>query len=226
MPDRNDVAYLNAVLDEILSKYNVDKKRIFLIGHSNGGFMAHRMACDAADRIAAIVSFAGAQWLDPADCKPSGPVAVVELHGDADLSYDPTTMMYGIPYDGGSTPEGVFPSAPATVQTCADKNGCSGPIVETDQSYDFVPDLPAIPVADASPDDAAPASDASADSGSRVDATPDAPSPNETKVAKYACKGSVDTELWTITGGSHMPPLNTSTLGEAVWAFFQAHPKP
>ena len=228
----DDVAYLNAVLDEILSNYNVDKKRIFLIGHSNGGFMAHRMACDAADRIAAIVSFAGAQWLDPADCKPSAPVAVVELHGDADLRYDPKTMLWGIPYDGGSTPEGTFPSAPTTVQTWANKNGCSGPILETDQSYDLVPDLPAIANADASPYAAAPASDASADGGepldgeASVDATPDAPSPNETRVAKYACKGSIDTELWTIKGGGHMPPLNTSTLGEAVWAFFRAHPKP
>jgi polyhydroxybutyrate depolymerase len=226
MPD--DVAYLNAVIDDIVKNYNVDKKRIFLIGHSNGGFMAHRMACDAADRIAAIVSFEGAQWLDPTRCQPTARVSVVELHGDNDLAYDPATMMYGIPYDGGSTPEGTFPSAPATVQTWADKNGCAGALAATTQTYDLVPNLPPPPLApDASPSDGSPGDAASLDAGSTLDAPPESGvSPDETKVEKYACKGSIDTELWTIKGGTHMPRLNPATFGEAVWAFFSAHPKP
>ena len=39
--------------------YNVDPGRVCLIGHSNGGFMSHRFACDRADLVAAIVSLAG-----------------------------------------------------------------------------------------------------------------------------------------------------------------------
>src|SRR5581483_1904160 len=50
----DDVAYLDAVLDDISAKYNVDPKRIFVVGHSTGGFMSHRFACDAASRVAAI----------------------------------------------------------------------------------------------------------------------------------------------------------------------------
>ena len=39
------------LVDEIASVYPVDKKRVFLVGHSNGGFMSHRMACDKSERI-------------------------------------------------------------------------------------------------------------------------------------------------------------------------------
>jgi Esterase PHB depolymerase len=34
----DDVAYVNAMIDDISTKYNVDPKRIFVVGHSNGAF--------------------------------------------------------------------------------------------------------------------------------------------------------------------------------------------
>ena len=40
----------------------VDPQRIYVVGHSNGGFMSYRLACTRADRIAAIVSLAGATF--------------------------------------------------------------------------------------------------------------------------------------------------------------------
>ena len=46
--------------------------------------MAHRMACDHADAIAAIVSIAGATFLNPDDCAPSEPVSVLQVHGTND----------------------------------------------------------------------------------------------------------------------------------------------
>ena len=42
-------------------------------GHSNGGFMSYRMACDHADRIAAIAASPARCRTDPSGCKPSGP---------------------------------------------------------------------------------------------------------------------------------------------------------
>src|SRR6185503_2165428 len=42
----DDSAYLSSVIDQVSAAYSVDKKRVFVVGHSNGGFMAHRMACD------------------------------------------------------------------------------------------------------------------------------------------------------------------------------------
>src|SRR5258706_3929439 len=83
------------------------------MGHSNGGFMSHRLACDAP-RIAAIVSLAGAVWNDPSKCKPAGPVSILEVHGNADLT---------INYNGGQKKGYTYPPAHTTVATWAGKNG-------------------------------------------------------------------------------------------------------
>jgi polyhydroxybutyrate depolymerase len=96
----DDVAYLTAVIDDVSIRYNVDPQRIYIIGHSNGGFMAHRMACDRAARIAAVVSIAGAQWSYLPYCQPSEPVSVLQVHGTGD-----TTILYngGPGYPGART---------------------------------------------------------------------------------------------------------------------------
>ena len=80
----DDVAYLTGVIGEIQAKLAIDPKRIALVGHSNGGFMSYRIACDQAGLVAAIVSLAGATFADPTDCAPSEPVAVAQIHGTAD----------------------------------------------------------------------------------------------------------------------------------------------
>jgi polyhydroxybutyrate depolymerase len=80
----DDVGYIRGLIADVQGDYNVDRQRIYLVGHSNGAFMAHRLACDAAPEIAAIVSLAGATFEDPAACAPSEPVSVLDIHGDAD----------------------------------------------------------------------------------------------------------------------------------------------
>ncbi|HEX7601675.1 MAG TPA: PHB depolymerase family esterase [Polyangiaceae bacterium] len=113
----DDVAYINAVIDDVEKKYNVDTKRIFLVGHSNGAFMAHRLACDSAPRIAAIAALAGDVWADGTKCNPQNPVAILQIHGTADAV---------IAYAGGKNGNlAVYPSAPASVATWAAKNGCA-----------------------------------------------------------------------------------------------------
>ncbi len=60
----NDGAYIMGLVDEVSSKLNIDQKRIYIMGHSNGGFMAYALACAYSNRIAAIVSYAGAMHYD------------------------------------------------------------------------------------------------------------------------------------------------------------------
>lgn len=132
----NDIGYLMAMVTEIEGQYNIDKKRIFVLGHSNGGFMAHRIACDQADRIAAIVSLAGATYKNPEKCAASAPIAVLQVHGDADMT---------VPYEGGA-PEGiaVLPPAPGAVDTAslwADKNRCKPTPDSKAPAIDLVTDL-------------------------------------------------------------------------------------
>lgn len=127
----DDVAYIAAIIDDMSSKYAVDPSRVFVAGHSNGAFMANRVGCDLAGRVAAIVSFAGATWEDPARCATVRPVSVLLIHGDA----DPT-----ISYVGG-VDAATYPSAHATAATWAQKNGCTGTLTSTGRTLDLETNL-------------------------------------------------------------------------------------
>jgi len=113
----DDVAYLSALIDEALATYAADPDRVYLIGHSNGGFMSYRMACDASDKIAGIVSVAGATWGDATDCgDPSTPVSVLQIHGTNDTT---------IAYAGGTVASRTIPSARESVERFAERSGCT-----------------------------------------------------------------------------------------------------
>jgi polyhydroxybutyrate depolymerase len=122
----DDSSYLEGLVKEIGTRYAVDSKRVYFMGHSNGGFMSYRMACDHADTVAAIVSIAGAMWLDTSKCTPSAPVSVLEVHGTA----DPTILYAGgstAPPDGGAGGGAAYPGATTTVADWATYDGCSLP---------------------------------------------------------------------------------------------------
>jgi polyhydroxybutyrate depolymerase len=80
----NDVARLEALINRWLERPEIDPARVYVVGFSNGGFMAHRLACFMDDRLAAVVSISGAGRGREEACAPVSPIAVVEVHGDAD----------------------------------------------------------------------------------------------------------------------------------------------
>jgi len=94
----DDVGYIRGLITDIRHDYNVDRQRIYVVGHSNGAFMAHRLACDAAHDIAAIASLAGATFKDAALCTPAEPVSVLDIHGDADTTIRYQGGQIGAPY--------------------------------------------------------------------------------------------------------------------------------
>lgn len=116
----DDTAYLIGLIDEIVARYPVDPKRIFLVGHSNGGFMAYRLACEHADKIAAIASLAGGMWLPPISCQPAEPVAIVQIHGTTD-----ETVLYEGSMIGPVEGMPGYKAAQTTVEAWAAQNGCS-----------------------------------------------------------------------------------------------------
>jgi polyhydroxybutyrate depolymerase len=124
----DDVAYLDAVIDDIAARYPVDPASVFVVGHSNGAFMAHRYACDRAARVAAIVTLAGMQWKDQAHCQAGSPVSVLHVHGRNDET---------IKYDGGYTPAAAYPGAVETVGDWAAHDGCSGELATTGRKRDL-----------------------------------------------------------------------------------------
>lgn len=118
----DDSTYLSRLIDTVKDSYAVDADRVFIIGHSNGGYMAHRMACDHADQITAIASLAGIVWANPSRCTPSRPVSVLQIHG----TLDPTVRYVGGTFPGGRT----YPGAEQTVATWRQLNGCTD-VVDT-----------------------------------------------------------------------------------------------
>ena len=56
---RDDVKFLLTVITELKAKFNVDSKRLYLAGFSNGGQMAAKCTIAMSDKFAAIVESAG-----------------------------------------------------------------------------------------------------------------------------------------------------------------------
>src|SRR5262245_47511466 len=116
----DDVTYLTSIIDQVSAARNVDPSRVYVMGHSNGGFMSYRMACDAAERVAAIASIAGATWADTSKCNPSEPVSVRQVHGTADVAVN---YAGATPPNTGAYP-GAYPGAATSVATWAGYDGC------------------------------------------------------------------------------------------------------
>lgn len=122
----NDVDFVEALFADLDTRVCIDTRRTYATGLSNGAFFSYRLACDRAERFAAIAPVAGME--NNVSCAPSRPVPVMHFHGTADAT---------IPFDGGTIPFGrPYSSAPATVARWAGYNGCGGPLQETYQRGD------------------------------------------------------------------------------------------
>lgn len=113
----DDVGFARAIVQDVGAKMCVDPKRVYATGMSNGGHMAHRLACEAADVFAATASVAGVLSL-AGPCVPSRPISMVQFHGTADTI---------VGYES-------FPSVVPMMEAWAARNGCEpAPQVTFDQ---------------------------------------------------------------------------------------------
>ena len=89
--DADDFGFVEAIINEIASQYNVDTERIYAAGYSNGGMMAYGLANYKSDLVAAVASVSGVML----ECRGSTnhPMPVVHLHGTSDGV---------LPYNGSS----------------------------------------------------------------------------------------------------------------------------
>ena len=127
-----DDVYLLSILKEMESNYSIDAKRIYFVGHSNGGFMSYRMACKYPDRIAAIASLAGASFFKAADCGAKSSVSVLQVHGTKDGT---------ILYDGGQILGNSYPGAVASATQWATFNQCAQNAVTRSTKLDLEPNI-------------------------------------------------------------------------------------
>ena len=83
--DNEDVKFLKAVIEDVASKYKIDRQRIYCCGFSNGGMMTYALTNACSDIFAAFASISGFQ-LNEFHFRHAGwrPVPFLHIHGKAD----------------------------------------------------------------------------------------------------------------------------------------------
>jgi polyhydroxybutyrate depolymerase len=119
----DDVGFVRAVLDDLAGIANVDSRRVFATGISNGAMLCYRLAAELSDRIAAIAPVSGAMATET--FRPRRPVSVMHFHGTEDTI---------LPFGGGIGPRflatGVLPSVEHSIRVWAAADGCpADPVV-------------------------------------------------------------------------------------------------
>jgi polyhydroxybutyrate depolymerase len=87
------------MLDKVASEYAADKSRIYAAGLSGGGFMALRVGCTMADRVAAVAAV-GAAMPKSMTCLPSRSMPVLMINGTSDpvVRYDGSSRGHALSY--------------------------------------------------------------------------------------------------------------------------------
>lgn len=95
--NENDVYFVSQLIAEISQAYNVDAKRIYATGYSNGGMMAYGLACTQAEQIAAVGIMSGIML--PGTCDSDEYTSVIHFHGidDGVLPFDGNQDFQSVP---------------------------------------------------------------------------------------------------------------------------------
>ncbi len=118
----DDVGFLRRVVADVALRVPVDRQRVYLVGYSNGGMLAHRFAAERGSDLAALAVVGGAAGVVAADgARQAMPTPRMEV---------PTLLVHGldddaVPYRGGSGRRGVtYFSVPAAVRVWVAANRC------------------------------------------------------------------------------------------------------
>lgn len=121
----DDVGYILQLISQVKDLYRVDPKRVYILGHSNGGYMGYRLACEHPEIFRGLVSIAGAGSGREDQCVKSLGLSVLQIHGLRDRI---------VSYDGHNRDS---PSAPRTAELWAQHMACTEPSVEVSAAFDL-----------------------------------------------------------------------------------------
>lgn len=194
--EQDDVGFVSALIEHLATTLNIDRRRIYATGNSNGGFFTHRLGWELADKLAAIAPGASTMGENMvARFAPKQPISVLYLHGTKDPA---------VPFDGGEVigKGGLVIPAPKMAGMWAKANGCPAkPKVEQ---------LP-----DKDPND-----------GTTVRRETYAPCKNGTEVVFYVIEGHGHNWPGRAANNPAAGPSTKEIkAAEVVWEFFAKHPK-
>ena len=121
--DKNidDVGFIRKVVNRVSRQLNIDPRRIFATGMSNGGMMSYRLACEMPNVFKAVAPVAGTD--NTVECKPAKPITVLHIHAQNDDH---------VLFNGGAGPNAFkdpskvteFTSVPSTIAKWLSIDGC------------------------------------------------------------------------------------------------------
>ncbi|MBN8608164.1 MAG: hypothetical protein J0L81_14695 [Caulobacterales bacterium] len=121
---QNDVQTLKTLTEDLGVDFNIDRRRMYVAGFSNGGFMTLRMTCSASDTFAGFAEVAAALYVEMNDvCRRSAPAPLLIMHGTGDdaVRYEGVT----IPNPQGGEPLRITLGVMETVSFFVRRNNCS-----------------------------------------------------------------------------------------------------
>jgi polyhydroxybutyrate depolymerase len=118
----DDVGFITDLIHDLSIDLNIDSKRVYVVGFSNGGFMAHSLACQIPEQFAAVAAVGALMLVDIIEsCEFAAPVPMLIMHGTDDLSV-PWAGLTGRDALGNKVQHGL--SAPDTLNYWVYHNGC------------------------------------------------------------------------------------------------------
>jgi polyhydroxybutyrate depolymerase len=128
----DDVGFVRTVIGKLAESVPIDRRRIYATGLSNGGMMAHRLAAEAGDMIAAVAPVAGGMVL-PAIQSPRA-IPVMHIHSVD----DPRAL-----YNGGLGPpfpltnsRVLHPNIDQMILRWVEHDGCAAQAAVADRRAD------------------------------------------------------------------------------------------
>lgn len=122
MENIDDIGFISALIDRLSDKLNIDARRIYVTGISNGGMMSQRLGCELSQKIAAIAPVASSIPANKASVwAPSRPVSVLIING----MDDPLVPWFGGDIRLGKATLGTVLSVADTVKFWTSQDQCS-----------------------------------------------------------------------------------------------------
>ena len=198
----DDVGFISALIDHLSGQFNIDAKRIYVTGISNGAMMSHRLGCQLSQKIAAFAPVAGnlPVNMEPV-CSPARPVSVLIING----TDDPLVPWAGGEVHLGPLELGQVLSVADTVKFWANKDGCTATPVEA-------------PLPDTDPND-----------GTTVTTRTYGGCQDGVEVILYTVQGGGHTWPGGLQYSTEATIGRTSrdfSASEVIWQFFKSHPLP
>jgi len=129
---RQDIDYIEALIDDISARHPVDPARVYAIGYSLGSMFTYELACHMSSSFAAIASFAGTMPVSPNSCVQEENVPIMHIHG-----LDDPIIAYGNTWDWKKWDSvGTMMDIPSLVQFWSEKYNCQN--VKQTESADLL----------------------------------------------------------------------------------------